>query len=225
MDKVFILCLLFFSFSWGQDAYLNKRKGHIEIYDNSTKILKSAKDLGLYQGYEIKTASKSEAEIVFKDKSVVFLSENSSLKIEKAALEKEKRDFSIEFLKGKILFFVQKMANSNFKVRTPTAVCAVRGTDFAIISSTDSSSIGLFEGSMEIEAFGEKKEIKPGNQADIASSFTVKERLSPLMEKEQIRAEKLKKYVENIRAKLEKRNQSIKEKREKINKKLLQRNK
>ncbi|MEW5951686.1 MAG: FecR domain-containing protein [Elusimicrobia bacterium] len=224
--KIFFLSLfLCVSLSWGQDAWLNKFKGNVEISDAAQKKLKPYFGLPMHEGYSIKTSENSECEILFKDKSVIFVSENSHFDMEKIALTGGKRDFSINFIKGKILFFVQKMVNSAYKVKTPIAVCAVRGTDFSVIVSSVNSSIGLFEGTLDVEAKGEKKEMNPGNQADIGESFTISKRLSLIMEKERVRAEKLKKYVENIRAKLEKREKALKDREEKINKKLSERKK
>lgn len=224
MKKLFFAYALVYLFALpgsAQDAYLNKFKGKVEIFDSSANPRKALIQSPLYEGYLIKTGSKAECEIIFKDKSVIFVSENTEIKIEKAVLEKDRRDFSLDFLRGKILFFVQKMVNSAYKIKTPTAVCAVRGTDFSVIASSDSALVGLFEGKMEIEKDGSARQINPGSEAEIKKDdIAVKDRLSYIMQKEKIRAEKLKKYVENVRLKMEKRDKKIKERDEKVKKKM-----
>ncbi|GAB4029180.1 MAG: hypothetical protein Fur0012_03140 [Elusimicrobiota bacterium] len=223
MKKLFFAIVLMSFFplhGLAQDAYLNKIKGKVEIFDSSANPRKALIQSPLYEGYLIRTGSGAECEIVFKDKSVIFVSENTELKIEKAALEKDKRDFSLDFLRGKILFFVQKMVNSAYRIKTPTAVCAVRGTDFSVIASSDSALVGLFEGKMEIEKGKTVRELNPGAEAEIKGDIAVRDRLSHIMQKEKIRAEKLKKYVENVRLKMEKRDKKIKERDEKIKSKM-----
>jgi len=212
---LFILTPLF-----SQDAYINKMKGQLEIFDSQGKDIKPAIHSPLYEGYTIRTAKNGKCEIIFKDKSVIFISENSEIKIDKTLIQDENRDFSLNFLSGKILFFVQRILNSNYKIKTPTAVCAVRGTDFSIIVSSSSSLVGLFDGKMDIEKDNQIKELNPGSEAEISNEIFINNRLSSIMEKEKKRADKLKKYVEKLRRKMEIREKKIKEKQEKSREKI-----
>lgn len=213
--KKYLIILALFNFTivrlWSQEAFLNKYKGKIQIYDEKGKEIdvKNIKQIG--EGYQIKTDKNSECEILFKDGTLLFVSENSSIKIEKGKYSNEERNFSFDFLKGKILFFVNKVKAklNDVSIKTPTAVCAVRGTNFSIIASSETSNIGLFDGLLEVKKDEQIKELKPGNEAIVSREIKISERLSAVMEKEKARAEKLAKYVEKVRQKLEERQKKI----------------
>lgn len=221
MFKIFLWLFLFtLPPLFCQDARINKMSGKLEVFDSQGKILKPTSNAPLYEGYVLKTGKNGKCEIIFKDKTVIFVSENSEIKIDKALMKDGKRDFSLDFLKGKILFFVQKMLSSDYKIKTPTAVCAVRGTDFSILVSSTSSLVGLFNGKMDIEKENQIKELNPGSEAEISTEISINNRLSSLMEKERQRAAKLRKYVEKLRQKMEDREKKIKEKQEKNREKI-----
>ncbi|PIS46727.1 MAG: hypothetical protein COT17_07085 [Elusimicrobia bacterium CG08_land_8_20_14_0_20_51_18] len=223
MGKFLVLALLFsLSPLHSQDAVINKSKGKIYAADADGKAIDVKKVKTLREGCTVKTGPRSECEVLFKDGSLIFLSENTGLKIEKAKLTEEEQDYGFNFFKGKVLFFVNKAKRKfhSYKVRTPTAVCAVRGTDFSIIASSESSRIGLFEGAMNVEKDGESRELQPGHEAVVAREIAVADRLSSIMNKEKKRADKLRKYVEGVRAKVEKRAEFIEKKLDKTREKL-----
>lgn len=78
----------------------------------------------------IKTSSDGLAEIYMDDKASMALGRNTEMEI--ASLAQEDAVFSINFgsLAAKIKHFLNE--KQKFSVRTPTAVCAVRGTEFAV---------------------------------------------------------------------------------------------
>ena len=96
---------------------------------------------------------------------------------------------------------------SRFEIRTPSAVCAVRGTDFAIEASSASADIGLFEGRLEIESGGKTTLLPAGSEfvSESGSESKVQARFSRLMEEEKRRYLRLKKRAEELRARLEDR--------------------
>lgn len=78
----------------------------------------------------VKTAADGLAEIYLDDKGAISLGRNTELEI--SSLEQEDAVFSINFgsLVAKIKHFLNE--KHKLKVRTPSAVCAVRGTEFAV---------------------------------------------------------------------------------------------
>ncbi len=83
----------------------------------------------LAPGDKIRSKEDSWAEITFEEKHVVKLGVNSLLVIKKAGIQKE-----LNLIKGKLISKVRKLSrNESFKVRTPQAVAAVRGTYFTVI--------------------------------------------------------------------------------------------
>ena len=107
---------------------------------------------------------------------------------------------------------IKGKAKTRFAVRTPSAVCAVRGTDFAIILSTaGETSLGLFEGEVEVSnEAGGAKTLAAGEEASAGpGGLTVEGRLSKLMKAEQKRYQKVKKRAEALRKRLAERGDFI----------------
>jgi hypothetical protein len=112
------------------------------------------------EGGTIRTGSNGAAVIRMPNKSKIWLRANSNLEIE------ENKSFSsrISLLFGSIKIRVPHLLRrENFRVKTPTAVCAVRGTEFTLSTSD--------EGKMRIAVlYGEVKleySVPPNNGANI----------------------------------------------------------
>ncbi len=93
----------------------------------------------------VKTSADGLAEIYLDDKGAMSLGRNTELEI--SSLEQEDAVFSLNFgsLVAKLKHFLNE--KHRFKVRTPSAVCAVRGTEFAVEYSQLSKefSAGVFD--------------------------------------------------------------------------------
>ncbi len=78
----------------------------------------------------VKTSSSGQAELYLDDKGAMTLGRNTELEI--SSLEQEDTVFTINFgsLAAKIKHFLNE--KQKFSVRTPSAVCAVRGAEFAV---------------------------------------------------------------------------------------------
>jgi hypothetical protein len=99
----------------------------------------------------IRTKSLSKAQITFIDNSVINLSPESRIAIEEYHFDSNqgKRRAVVELFRGLAHVVVNKIFtvdNPDFIVKTHTAVTGVRGTDFGIRLSPNSSTILNFEG-------------------------------------------------------------------------------
>jgi len=123
------------------------------------------------------------------------------------------RSYIFSFLAGKAMWLAAKFKTavaSKFEVRTPSAVCAVRGTAFTVAVSSQDTAVGLFEGNLAVAAGSESKEITQGSEATVSrGTLAVQTRLSRLMEAENKRYGKLKNRVEELRKKLAERDDFI----------------
>ena len=81
-------------------------------------------------GDSVKTASDGIAELYLDDKGAVAIGRNSELEL--SSLDQTDTVFTLSF--GSLVAKVKHFLNEKFKmqVRTPGAVCAVRGTEFAV---------------------------------------------------------------------------------------------
>ncbi len=84
----------------------------------------------------IVTGSRGRVKIIMGDGSKVYIGAKSRVSLRKYSLRGSKLlNASINMLWGKARFFVNKLTSrgSSFRVRTPTAVLGVRGTEFIVL--------------------------------------------------------------------------------------------
>jgi hypothetical protein len=128
------------------------------MHEDIFKGYRAARGMNLYKGDTVMTLEKSRVRFRMNDGSILSLASETKLKLTKSVYDKKKKRRS-SFLRmtiGKARFFVVKMLNfkrSAFKVRTPTAVCGVRGSDF-ILEATDSETIATALEETELEFQG-----------------------------------------------------------------------
>ncbi|MDD2805211.1 MAG: FecR domain-containing protein [Elusimicrobiales bacterium] len=182
--------------------------GKVELRQaGKTDWLLSPKGRAIAQGDAIRTAGGAWCEILLKEGSFIKLEENSEMTAETLVAAAERREFSFSFLKGKALWMAMKLGNkinSAFSVRTPSAVCAVRGTAFSLLVSTSGeTAVGLFEGAVALTGDAGEKTLLPGQEAAAGiGKLETKDRLSGLMLAEERRYRRIKKRVEDLRARL-----------------------
>lgn len=195
----------------GETGCVYDLKGSVEILKSGLKAWEPAlKGRPVAEGDSIKTGAGAWCEILFKEGSFIKLEENSEAAAESLKVSTEGRVFSFSFLKGKALWMAAKLKGkllSKFTVRTPSMVCAVRGTDFSMIVSTSgATTLGLFDGKVALSGgAGEKELLSGGEAAADAAGLTVQGRLSKLMKTEERRYSRVKGRVENLRKRLEAR--------------------
>ena len=114
------------------------------------------------EGDRVVVGEGGSAEVALDGGSLITVREKSDFKIEKSA--KGDTSFFLQF--GSLLAKIQKLGNQRMRVRTPTAVAAVRGTEFGVDVDGDNTHVGVFdEGKVEVEGgAGGKPELLIANQ-------------------------------------------------------------
>ena len=174
----------------------------------------AAKGTPLAEGDKLRTGRNGSCELLFKDGSFVRLDGDSEAAVEKLSAGAGSRDFSFSFLRGKALWMAFKLRQktaSKFLVRTPSAVCAVRGTDFSMLVSTGGeTAVGLFDGEVAVSGAQGEKLLLPGREAAAgAGGVEIKDHFSSLMKAEERRYARLKGRVESLRKRLAERENFI----------------
>ncbi|OGS04680.1 MAG: hypothetical protein A3I76_03150 [Elusimicrobia bacterium RIFCSPLOWO2_02_FULL_61_11] len=101
----------------------------------------------LLAGSEIRTGKNSKAGIFFSDGSTFLLGNNSIFAVEETG--KKKAGFNLKV--GRLKAIVSGYFASRFQVRTPAAVCAVRGTEFDIeVGKDGNTGMNVTEGLVEV---------------------------------------------------------------------------
>ncbi|WP_321990901.1 FecR domain-containing protein [Marispirochaeta aestuarii] len=129
-------------------AYIS---GEVDIADESGWFPAEIGDL-ISPSDRIRTAADSSCEIQFGRIAVISLQENTEIDISRINLTPESSKVGIAMAAGTVLSKVQKLSGADsFSVRTQSAVCGVRGTEFSV--TTDASGQSVFavrEGSVAI---------------------------------------------------------------------------
>jgi len=101
----------------------------------------------LEAGDSVRTGRKAKAEIYIRYGAKVRLGPDAHFVLTKVSPQ----DNSVEVLKGKMQAWIRKFAGRGFSVRTPSAVCAVRGTVFGVeVSQTGETVWDLFSGALQV---------------------------------------------------------------------------
>jgi len=114
---------------------------------SSTAWTKAADGDTLAKGDRLRTGADARAAIVFDDGSRVELGPNSLFVLQEA----EPKSAAMQLKLGSLRAKVAKIASRRFEVRTPTAVCAVRGTEFTIgVDARGGTDVRMFSGLMSV---------------------------------------------------------------------------
>ena len=117
----------------------------------------------LRAGSEVRTGRDASAEIDFSDGSKVRLASDTSFNVDQA----ESAESRFTLLRGKIQAAFAGLFSSKIRLRTPTAVCAVRGTVFELSADDKDTAISMAEGLIEVKD-------NKGNNAVVSSEETLK---------------------------------------------------
>lgn len=100
----------------------------------------------LEEGDRVVVSEGGSAEVALDGGSLITVRENSDFKLEKTA----RGDSSFFLSVGSLLAKIQKLGAQRLRVRTPTAVAAVRGTEFGV-EAGEETHVGVFdEGKVEV---------------------------------------------------------------------------
>lgn len=211
-----LLCAAALPAAAGETGCVYDMKGKVEVRAaGAAGWAPALKGAPFAAGAAVRTAPDAWCELLFKDGTFVKLDGGSEAGAEELQAAAGERRFSFSFLKGKALWMAAKVkgkAASVFQVRTPSAVCAVRGTDFSLLVSTaGAATVGLFEGLVDMTAGGTTKPLLAGGEAraEPAGALTVESRLSSLMKAEERRYARVKGRVEALRKRLAEREDYI----------------
>lgn len=122
----------------------------------------------LRAGERVTTGPEAQARLfVSKGAAEIGLQGSSSMTLQKD----DDAGFTAELELGlaRIKAMVGKWANKKFSVRTPSAVLAVRGTEFMVAVSQSTTTVTVFEGSVVVTPSSGKEPVtlKPGESAAI----------------------------------------------------------
>jgi hypothetical protein len=134
----------------------------------------------------VKTGARSACELQFGGRAAVRIEESTEVYLESLSLKAGETEIGLKQAAGTLLCKVEKLSGSErFRVRTPTAVCGVKGTEFAVILSEKrdtllavrQGTVSLAPAALDLEKLG--AELKGGDPelAAALAELTQAERL------------------------------------------------
>ena len=121
----------------------------------------------LAPGDQLKTTSGSRATVTFDDASRIELNPGSAFTLKEATPQGSGMELKLGSLKA----WISKSLNRRFQVRTPTAVCSVRGTEFGVdVGESGDTRVQMFGGLLAVaDKAGNEVLIKDRESVNVTS--------------------------------------------------------
>ncbi|MBI4352159.1 MAG: FecR domain-containing protein [Elusimicrobia bacterium] len=176
MRLMIISAALLFACRYCDAAYIDSVRGEVDLKKSGssewTRLAGDQKKTPLDAGDEMRTARASTVVLFMDDGSKVKLAPLSAFKMS----AENKEAVSIGLFFGRVRSWVKKFSKK-FEVRTPSAVCAVRGTDFMVSADAEGNSrVEVYEGSVLTgDSRGNSSLVREGQFSEIPSGGKMKD--------------------------------------------------
>lgn len=150
--SLLVLMLLFLSsMAQKNQAVLTFLMGEVMVQIPGQPQKVARWNMPLPVGTLIMTGDESMAEITLPDKSVIRLTERSQFRLSEVNVQRNNRSFLFELLQGGFFSKIIKAVSGKVGIKSPTALIAVRGTEFGVWAVNDSTDeISVLEGTVEV---------------------------------------------------------------------------
>lgn len=141
---------------------ISKMSGDVSYRTKANIPYQKAKEgIEIEMGYWIKTGKDGWARLSLSDGSTFTLANNTELEIDKFLVSDSRKEGVFKLSQGKLRATVTKLAGqqTDFKVKSPTAVAGIKGTEFMMMSQGYANVVFGNEGSAEIS--GDTASSKP----------------------------------------------------------------
>ncbi|MFH0948339.1 MAG: FecR family protein [Elusimicrobiota bacterium] len=153
---------------------LGEVKGTVKILTEGESVwVPVVEEMPVQLKDRLKAAENSSCNLELDDGSIIFIGENTEASVEMLELTSEKHNSKISLWFGKIIANISKLKDTKMEVHSPTAIVAVRGTEFAVDTSTtdEKTDVGVFDGEVSVknaeESIGEEVTVKPDEETTV----------------------------------------------------------
>ncbi len=151
---IFLLFFIFSSYSEGAPiGKISEISGKVLFREKANVPYDDAKKgLDLEKGWWIKTGADGWAVLSLSDKSKLTLANNTEIEITEFVIGKDKKDGVFSVTQGKLRASVTRLAGErvNYKIKSPTAVAGIKGTEFMMMTQGLANVFFGNEGQVEI---------------------------------------------------------------------------
>ncbi len=141
------------------EARITELEGEVVIFPKGASGgIDAVVDMPLEAGDRIETGSKGRVEMALEAESVLELGADSAFEIESLSFKDSIFSLELGWIVAKIESLVSR--RGQFRVRTPVAVAAVRGTEFAVeVDPEGHTDVGVFdEGKVALSSLAHPKD-------------------------------------------------------------------
>lgn len=161
---IFIIMLVFSDLSIANEfiATLSDKSGNVYIRDKKNiPYVEAKKGTKLNVGYWIKTGDDGWAVLSLVDGSKITLANNTELEISEFFISKNSKQGLFSVTQGKLRASIVKMSQDrvNYKIKSPTSVAGIKGTEFMMMTKGEANVFFGNEGVAEI--YGHADQPKP----------------------------------------------------------------
>ena len=158
MKKLIMIFLIIFLFSpqvfCQEVGKIVSTQGRVDIFkEGCQSAVPAIGDDLISAGDGIRTKSGSKAQVIFRDKSVLKLAQNSKVLIKDYQLDDKERRISavIELSRGKARAIIAKTpSGAGFVIKTPNAEGTVKGSDITAFYQAGNSGMFVSEGKLSV---------------------------------------------------------------------------
>lgn len=158
MKKIFLVLIPIYFFvllsaAYGADGKVSKLSGEVLYRTKANIPYQTAKEGSEFEvGYWIKTGKDGWAKLSLSDGSTFTLANNTELEIDKFLISDDKKEGVFKLSQGKLRATVTKLAGqqTNFKVKSPTAVAGIKGTEFMMMTQGYANVLFGNEGTADV---------------------------------------------------------------------------
>jgi hypothetical protein len=161
MQRYIVVIILSFLLFLSSAPPANQTVGKITFTLNNVLVLpkgatqfkKAAFQMPLNNGDRVETKGESRCELTFSDGSVVRIDEMSIYTVEKAEIKESKKEVESTLTLGKLWANVKRLVGSedSWRLKSPAAVVAVRGTIYRMNAGADSSTqVLVYDGQVAV---------------------------------------------------------------------------
>ncbi len=178
----------------GATAIVVMTNGTVEKISSQTNAVPLRLKDALVKGDIIKTGPESFAVIQIGDDILARIQPDSSVEI-KTLFDQENTEIFLE--KGQIISVVKKISKENsYNIKTPTALAAVRGTQYSISFYKGRSVLAVKEGKVQLSAIDSKEKnkelmVETGNTVIISADMAKR----PINDFESLEIDKMKNFA------------------------------
>jgi hypothetical protein len=135
----------------GAITFVLGKSGEVRILRVEQDLWLPAKTkMPVHLGDKLNTQAESRCEIKLNDGSIIRIGESSQFDFEKSLLANKKRSFDASLAQGKIWANIVSLVwGEKFEIKSPTAVCAIRGTIYSI-DADSTTRVAVYDGQVDV---------------------------------------------------------------------------